>query len=55
MTNRLSDYKDTIVPNEQKCGVKGRKLMDAIRNLADYRDEMEEGYFVMLDQTKAFD
>ena len=31
------------------------KLTDIIRNLANYRDDMEEGYFIMLDQTKAFD
>ena len=55
ITNRLSKYMERIVPQEQKCGVKGRKLTDIIRNLANYRDGMEEGYFIMLDQTKAFD
>ena len=46
---------EKIVLQEQKCGVKGQKLTDIIRNLTNYRDDMEEGYFIMLDQTKAFD
>ena len=46
---------DKLVPQEQKCGVKGRRITDIIRNLTNYRDDMEEGYFIMLDQTKAFD
>ena len=46
---------DKIAPMEQKCGVKGRKLTDIIRNIDTVQDNMEKGYLVMLDQTKAFD
>ena len=55
MTNRIAKITDKIVPMEQKCGVKGRKLTDIIRNIDTIRDNMEKGYLVMLDQTKAFD
>ena len=33
LTNRLSNYIGKIVPNEQKCGVKGRKITDAYTTL----------------------
>ena len=55
MTNRIAKITDKIVPMEQKCGVKGRKLTDIIRNIHTIRDNMEKGYLVMLDQMKAFD
>ena len=50
MTNRLANLMDKIVPQEQKCGVKGRKMADIIRNLDSYRDYSEDGYFILLDQ-----
>ena len=46
---------DKIVPQEQICRVKGRKMADIIRNLDSYRDYSEDGYFILLDQAKAFD
>ena len=44
LTNRLSNFLHKIVPEEQKCGVKGRKMNDVIRNLASYRDHSESGF-----------
>ena len=44
-----------IIPFEQKCGVKERKSTDIIRNLATFRENMDHGYFVSIDQSKAFD
>ena len=35
--------------------VKGRKMVDFIRNLDIYRDYSEDGYFILFDQAKAFD
>ena len=32
LTNRISNVLDKIVPIEQKCGIKGRKMTDIIRN-----------------------
>ena len=55
LTNRLSNFLHKIVPEEQKCGVKGRKMNDVIRNLASYRDHSKSGYFVLIDQAKALD
>ena len=55
LTNRLSNFLHKIVPEEQKCGVKGRKMNDVIRNLASYRDHSQSGFFVSIDQAKAFD
>ena len=55
LTKRLSKYIDTIIPIEQKCGVKGRQLTDIIRNLDTIRNYSDKGYLVLLDQTKAFD
>ena len=40
---------------EQKCGIKGRKMTDVIRNLASYRDRSMNGFFVLIDQAKAID
>ena len=55
LTNRLNNFMDLIIPLEQKCGVKNRRSTDIIRNLATFRDNMDEGYFVTIDQSKAFD
>ena len=44
-----------IIPFEQKCGVMKRKSTDIIRNLATFRENMDHGYFVSIDQSKAFD
>ena len=55
LTNRISNVLDKIVPMEQKCGIKGRKMTDVIRNLASYRDHSMNGFFVLIDQAKAFD
>ena len=57
MTTRLSKIMGKIIPIEQKCGVRGRKMADIIRNLESILREMEErgGMFVALDQEKAFD
>ena len=55
LTNRISNVLDKIVPIEQKCGIKGRKMTDVIRNLASYRDHSMNGFFVLIDQAKAFD
>ena len=44
-----------IVPEEQKCGINGRKMNDVIRNLASYKDHAMNGFFVLVDQAKAFD
>ena len=49
ITNRLSNFLPKIVPEEQKCGVKGCKMNDVIRNLASYRDHSKSGYFVLID------
>ena len=38
-----------------KCGMKGRKMTDIICNLASYRDHSMNGFFVLIDQAKAFD
>ena len=35
--------------------MKGKKITDAIHNLATQRDEMGDVYFIMFDQRKAFD
>ena len=40
LTNRITKITDKIVPMEQKCGVKGRKLTDIIRNIDTIRDNM---------------
>ena len=40
---------------EQKCGIKGCKMTDVIHNLASYRDHSMNGFFVLIDQAKAFD
>ena len=45
LTNRLSNFLHKIVPEEQKCGVHGRKMNDVICNLASYRDYSESGFF----------
>ena len=55
MTYRLSKYMGKIFPQEQNCVVKDWQLSDIIWNLANYKDDMEAGYFIMLDLTKAFD
>ena len=55
LTNRLLNFLHKIVPEEQKCGVKGRKMNDVIHNLASYRHHSKSGYFVLTDQAKAFD
>ena len=55
LTNRISNVLDKIVPIEQKCGIKGCKMTDVIRNLASYRDHSLNGFFVLIDQAKAFD
>ena len=44
-----------ITPDEQKCGVKGRQLTDIIRNLDSIAEDTDQGYFLLLDQEKAFD
>ena len=44
-----------IVPEEQKCGINGRKMNDVIRNLVSYKDHAMNGFFVLVDQAKAFD
>ncbi len=55
LTKRLTKVIDKIVPIEQKCGVKDRKMTDIIRNIATYRDYSYNGYLILIDQTKAFD
>ena len=55
LTNRTANVLPMIVPEEQKCGIKGRKMNDVIRNLASYRDYSKNGFFVLIDQAKAFD
>ena len=55
LTNRLNNIMHVIIPLEQKCGVKDRRSTDIIRNLATFRDYMDDGYFVTIDQSKAFD
>ena len=45
---------DSIIPFEQKCGVTERKSTDIIRNLVTFRENMDHGYFVSIDQSKAF-
>ena len=44
-----------LVPTEQKCGVKNRNMAEIIRNLDTYRNESYDGYFMLIDQEKAFD
>ena len=44
-----------IVPEEQICLIKGRKMNDVTCNLASYRDYAMNGFFVLIDQAKAFD
>ena len=55
LTKRLTKFMNEIIPIEQKCGVKERKLTDIIRNIDTFRQYANEGYIVLLDQTKAFD
>ena len=55
LTNRISTVLPMIVPEEQKCGINGRKMNDVIRNLASYKDHAMNGFFVLVDQAKAFD
>ena len=55
LTNRIYTVLPMIVPEEQKCGIKGRKMTDVIRNLASYKDHAMNGFFVLVDQAKAFD
>ena len=55
LTNRIANVLPMIVPEEQICGIKGRKMKDIIRNLASYRDYSMNGFFVLIDQSKAFD
>jgi hypothetical protein len=55
LTNRLKKVMSNIVPKEQKCGVPERKMTEIIRNISNYRDEMESGFLILLDQAKAFD
>ena len=55
LTQRLSAYMNQIIPHEQKCGVKGRQLHEIIRNLDSYRNQSDNGYFITIDQEKAFD
>ena len=55
LTNRLNKFMDLIIPFEQKCGVMERKSTDIIRNLVTFRENMDHGYFVLIDQNKAFD
>ena len=55
LTNRISTVLPTIVPEEQKCGINGRKMNHVIRNLASYKDHAMNGFFVLVDQAKAFD
>ena len=44
-----------IVPEEQKCGINDRKMNDVIHNLASYKDHAMNGFFILVDQAKAFD
>ena len=55
MANRLRHKLESIIPKEQKCGIPNRKMIEIIRNLSSYRDEAFSGYFVQIDQEKAFD
>ena len=55
MANRLRHTLENIIPQEQKCGIPNRKMIEIIRNLSSYRDEAFSGYFVQIDQEKAFD
>ena len=55
LTKRFSKIMNKIIPIEQKCGVKNRKLTDIIRNLDTYIKHSNNGYIILLDQTKAFD
>ena len=55
LTNRIYTVLPMIVPEEQKCGINGRKMNDVIRSLASYKDHAMNGFFVLVDQAKAFD
>ena len=55
LTNRISTVLPMIVPEEHKCDINGRKMNDVIRNLASYKDHVMNGFFVLVDQAKAFD
>ena len=55
LTNRLTEVTEQIVPLEQKCGVKNRKMSDIIRNISSFRKYSKQGYLVLIDQIKAFD
>ena len=55
LTNRISTVLSMIVPEEQKYGINGRKMNDVIRNLASYKYHAMNGFFVLVDQAKAFD
>ena len=55
MANRLRHKLENIIHKEQKCGIPNRKMIEIIRNLSSYRDEAFSGYFVQIDQEKAFD
>jgi hypothetical protein len=55
LTNRITEVTEKIVPIEQKCGVKNRKMSEIIRNIASFRKYSEQGYLVLIDQIKAFD
>ena len=57
LNNRLKPFLSKIIPLEQKCGVDGRNLSDAIRNIVHLKENLQKsgGYLVALDQSKAFD
>ena len=57
LNNRLKPFLSKLVPMEQKCGVDGRNISDAIKNIVHYKDGLlkQGGYLVALDQSKAFD
>ena len=55
IANRLTTQLEKIIPTEQKCGMPNWKMIEIIRNLSSYRDDAYSGYFVLIDQEKAFD
>lgn len=59
-TERIRPFMETVVPENQKCGVKGRLIDDLILTLdtiTEYFDDnkFEPGAIICIDQEKAFD
>ena len=59
ITKRIKKILAKIIPNNQKCGVKGRNISDiliAIDSIITYYENLNEGAIIVtLDQEKAFD